>query len=209
MEYIVKAKDSNIEINSPKNHKKDIISFIILFTFAIIGLIYNATIDHSFIFLIPLMILAGIVIWIDSKWSLKVNNRKIYIKKGFSNTIIDYSNLINTRLKKHGMIGEGSTGISWYLEIEHIKNNKFVMTTIPISYLEEVLPSISEFRNNFITNLELKTRTSISEEYFDIRENEITEIISKKEKEHKWKKVIIIIGIILFIIMSMIPVFSK
>lgn len=207
MEYILKAKDSNIEINSPKNHKKDIISFIILYTFGITSLIYYATIDHNFIFLILLMILAGIVIWIDSKWSLKVNDRKIYIKKGFSNTIIDYPNLINTRLKK---LGEGSTRSRWYLEIEHIKNNKFVMTSIPISYIEEVLPSISEFRSNFITNLELKTRTSISDEYFDIRENEITEIIiNKKEKEYKWKKIIIIIGIILFIIMNMIPVFSK
>ena len=92
-EYIVKAKDVNIEIHE-ETKKKDKIIMIVLVIYMIIILLFTvpllATLAISLI-----MILAIIGLYKYGKWDLIIKDQKVYILNyGFLNYEIDYENLI-------------------------------------------------------------------------------------------------------------------
>lgn len=168
-EYIVKAKRTSLETYGPQNEKKDKISFFIIWIFtAALCIFFIKPLINMTLILFVILIL-GIVVILNSKWKLKIEDEKLYIKKGFINYIIEYSDLINVKRRTNQTLDGGTAEKGHFLEIEYMKNNHYKV--LNLSYSQKNMESIIlEICSLFITNKQLEKYSNISDDYLNIKE---------------------------------------
>ncbi|MFR2570752.1 MAG: hypothetical protein ACLS90_03485 [Clostridia bacterium] len=150
------------------------------------------------------------------KWKLVAKDRKLYIKRGFIEKEINYSELIEVNVIKHEGTTYSKYGYNHYriymFEIKYIDTQKEKIRVIELELKdsETKRKEAREFCNIFLTN-DNNENNYDERAFFKVRDSfgEIEQKINEKldekkeveKKEVKIKKIIIIVSIIIFIMM--------
>lgn len=173
-EYIIKARDLDIEIKNKHKYIKHLIVLEVLIV--IIALLQLIASNNSslLIFLMPFIIYPVVTI-LEYNWSLKIINRTIYIKNHSGSHKIQYKDLLSINVLYRG---RGNT--ERVLEVKYLKKNKIIKVILPFS--GELDSKIYEICKSFITNEEIENGKQIEYGYFDIREEVKNGFIEKKKE---------------------------
>lgn len=201
-DYIVKAKDINIEIehsiiNKYKSFKKFIYAEILGFILALIYIIISHNI--SVIMVLGFLVMATVIIIFEKNWSIKIKNRKIYIKNHSGNHKIKYENLICFR-KCYRIIKHSREKI---IEVKYLKGKKIVHIILP--YADEFEYELEQMCNTFITKGDIENGVYIDNQYFDIRDENQNNYIEKKSRfkidKHIFYIMVLVGNLIVYIIL--------
>lgn len=195
-DYIVKAKDVDIEIkqsilNKYKSVKYFIFTEILAFILVLILIIFSKDIAVNAIMYIFFFIMATVVIILESNWSIKIKDRIIYIKNHSGNHKIKYKDLVYFRRT----IRNRSERV---LYVKYLKKNKIIDIILP--YADEFEEQLEQICKAFITKDDIENGIEIGSDYFYIREDDENNVIEKKNI--KLNLVVIMVFILLLLIMS-------
>lgn len=195
-DYIVKARDIDIEIrqsliNKYKSVKYFIYIEIFVFIIAFISIIFSKDIAVNAIMFIGFFIMATVVIILENNWSIKIKDRIIYIKNHSGNHKIKYKDLIYLRRT----IRNRSEKV---LYVKYLKKNKIIDITLP--YADEFEEQLEQICKAFITKDDIENGIKIGSGYFNIREDDENNNIEKKNI--KVNSEAILIFVLLLLIMS-------
>ena len=195
-DYIVKAKDIDIEIKQSLLDKyKSVKYFIYVEIFVVIveflPIIFSKDIARNVIMFMFLFIITTVVIILESNWSIKIKDRIIYIKNHSGNHKIKYKDLIYLRRT----IRNRSEKV---LYVKYLKKNKIIDITLP--YADEFEEQLDQICEAFITKDDIEEGKYVSKEYFDIREDDENNNIEKKNIKVNSEAIMILV--LLLLIMS-------
>lgn len=202
-DYIVKAKDIDIEIkqsiiNKYKSFKYFLGIEIFAFVIAMIQLFFSKDKSINLIMFVGCILMATLVIVLENSWSIKVKDKKIYIKSNVGNHKIKYKDLVSIE-RCYRTIKHHSEKV---LEVRYLKGRKIVHVVLP--YADESEYQLKQICDSFITKEEIENGIVIGRDYFEIRDEEENEFIKKKNIKINQSILLIIILIsemICFIIM--------
>ena len=199
-DYIVKAKDIDIEIKQSLLDKYKSFIYVEIFAFiiAFISIIFSKDIAVNAIMFIGFFIMATVVIILENSWSIKINDRIIYIKNHSGNHKIKYKDLIYLRRT----IRNRSEKV---LYVKYLKKNKIIDITLP--YADEFEEQLDQICEAFITKDDIENEIKIGSGYFDIREDDENNNIEKKNIKVNSEAIMIFI-LLLLIISCIILVFE-
>ncbi|MBO4815733.1 MAG: hypothetical protein J5507_02110 [Clostridia bacterium] len=179
-DYIVKAKDVEAEIKHSIIDKYKSIKFFIIFQsicffILLIYIICSKSFLEKGIWIIGFLILAIIIIILESNWSLEIKDRVVYIKNHSGKHIINYKDLVYFRkgyrqIKNH---------VEKVLNVKYLKKNKIIKIVLPY-YDDEFDIQLEQICKAFITKEDIEKGIEIDRDYFYIRNDEENTIIEKK-----------------------------
>ena len=195
-DYIVKAKDIDIEIKQSLLDKYQSVKYFIyveIFVFIVefLPIIFSKDIARNVIMFMFLFIITTVVIILESNWSIKIKDRIIYIKNHSGNHKIKYKDLIYLRRT----IRNRSEKV---LYVKYLKKNKIIDITLP--YADEFEEQLDQICEAFITKDDIEEGKYVSKEYFDIREDDENNNIEKKNIKVNSEAIMILV--LLLLIMS-------
>lgn len=195
-DYIVKAKDIDIEIKQSLLDKYKSVKYFIyveIFVFIVefLPIIFSKDIARNVIMFMFLFIITTVVIILESNWSIKIKDRIIYIKNHSGNHKIKYKDLIYLRRT----IRNRSEKV---LYVKYLKKNKIIDITLP--YADEFEEQLDQICEAFITKDDIEEGKYVSKEYFDIREDDENNNIEKKNIKVNSEAIMILV--LLLLIMS-------
>ena len=198
-DYIVKAKDVDIEIkqsilNKYKSVKYFIFTEIFAFILVLILIIFSKDIAVNAIMYIGFFIMATVVIILESNWSIKIKDRIIYIKNHSGNHKIKYKDLVYFRIC-YRTIRHYREKV---LNVKYLKKNRIIDITLP--YADEFEEQLEQICKAFITKDDIENGIEIGSDYFYIREDDENNIIEKKNI--KLNLIVIMVFLLLILIMS-------
>ncbi len=175
-DYIVKARDIDIEIkqsliNKYKSVKYFIYVEVFVFFIAFISMFFSKDIAVNAIIFISFFVMVTVVIILENNWSIKIKNRIIYIKNHSGNHKIKYKDLIYLRRT----IRNRSEKV---LYVKYLKKNKIITVILP--YINEFEEQLDQICKAFITKNDIENRIEFDSAYFDIREDDENNNIEKK-----------------------------
>lgn len=166
-EYIVKAKNANIETYGAQDELKDKASFYIIWIITVILCVFLKPLSTMIIALL-IVISSGLFIILNSKWTLKIKDKRLDIKKGFRSYVIEYKDLINVKKLEVNSYDSPSYSKQNHLQIEFMKEKCYKNIYLPYSQ-KNMESTILDICQLFITNKELERNPDVSEEYISIR----------------------------------------
>lgn len=201
MEYIVKAKDSKIEIKSLLNDKIKIVLIIdIVLYFVLLLFVFEPGISiistvQQLIFYTFIYMMFIIMYIVNFGWNFKIDNRKIYINILLKHYVINYSQLINITYQKEYR--------SKYMLIQYLENEQ--IKQIKLTSINKEYSKLKKINKLFITNKELQRGIKPEDEYFDIRDENLQNIIIKNKKM-SLQDIVGLVFIVVFIFMLIINI---
>ena len=187
-DYIVKAKDINIDIQQSiiENIKKYIYIEIFVFFILLIQILFSKRFAIIAVMYLSFFLIINILRVLLHNWSIRIKDRTIYIKNHSGNHKIKYKDLISIQnFTRHDN-----------MEIKDLKRNKICRIVLPYEYRFE--SQIEQICNSFITKNDVEQGKYFNKEFFDIREDDGNNYIEKKNK--KVNTVAIMIIVLLFLI---------
>lgn len=224
--YIVKAKNENSEINSKVYMDANyILKCISIIVFAIIFMYWFINKLENWIWptvfgVLGVFVVLGIDSYINT-WKVFTKNRKLYIRRYFSEEEIDYSCLVTMEvIRKIPTSDEQRLRkiYTYFLVIKYVDHKKEKIKTKKLQVKEELVPEVEKFCQMFMTNIQAEE--GYDESFLDVREeNSLSDRIINKceekelerqEKETKLMRIVIIVGIIIFFMMiASIPIIEN
>ena len=195
-DYIVKAKNIDIEIKQSLTNKYKSVKYFIyveIFAFftALISISFSKDFAVNAIMFIGFFVMITVVIILENNWSIKIKDRIIYIKNHSGNHKIKYKDLINLQRTIRNRNEK-------VLYVKYLKKNKIITVILP--YADEFEEQLDQICKAFITKNDIENGIEFSSGYFDIREDDENTYIEKKNI--KLNMVTIMIFILLFLIIS-------
>ena len=179
-DYIVKAKDLNVEIKHTLKDKYKNITyigigiFIAFIIFLILILVSKNRVANTIEYL-GIFIICGAVFIIENKWTLKIKDRIIYINTRDGQYKIKYRDLICFYASTRKYKGRPYEKV---LVVKYLKRNKIKQIIVP--YADEFDYEIKQICKAFVTKGEIENGRQIGNSYFDIRDEEENSFIEKK-----------------------------
>lgn len=224
--YIVKAKAENSEINSAiyidAKYIQLCVSLIIL---AILSVYFYSEklgnwIKPTIFAILSILAILGAYSYTNT-WQVITKNGKLYIRRIFSEKVIDYSCLVNVEVDYEIVTSDNPNSRPhkrYFLAIKYVHYKKEKIKTIKLQLKEETLPEAEKFCRMFMTNKQAEKR--YDECFLDVREeNSLPDRVIKKyiqkeiemEKvEPKLKVIVVIIALIIFfMMMASIPIIEN
>ena len=208
-DYIVKAKDIDIEIKQSIINKYKSLKYILgievfALIIAIIQLFYSKDKSINLIMFVGLVLMATLVTVLERNWRIRVKDKKIYIKSNVGNHKIEYKDLISIKrcyrtIKHHR---------EKVLEVRYLKGRKLVQVVLP--YADESEYQLKQICDSFITKEEIENGIVTGRDYFEIRDEEENEFIKKKNIRINQSilLIIILIGEMICLIIMTIELFK-
>lgn len=225
--YIVKAKNENSEINSKVYIDANyilrcigVILFAIFFMYWFINELKNWIWPTVFGILGVFAVLGAYSY--TNTWKVFTQNGKLYIRRYFSEKEIDYSCLVTMEVICKVTTSDEPRSrkiYTYFLVIKYVDYKKEKIKTRKLQVKEELVSEVEKLCQMFMTNIEAE-RKGYDESFLDVREeNSLPDRIIKKyeekelaekEREPKLKRIVIIIGIIIFfMMMASIPIIEN
>ena len=179
-DYIVKARDLNVEIKQNlRDRFKNInyigISIFIVFTIFLILILLSKNRVANTIEYLGLFLICMAVFIIENKWNLKIKDRIIYINTRDGQCKIKYRDLVCFYTGTRKYKGRPYEKV---LVIKYLKKNKIKQIIVP--YADEFDFEIKQICKTFVTKEEIENGRQIGSGYFDIRDEEQNNYIEKK-----------------------------
>ena len=179
-DYIVKARDLNVEIKQNlRDRFKNInyigISIFIVFTIFLILILLSKNRVANTIEYLGLFLICMAVFIIENKWNLKIKDRIIYINTRDGQYKIKYRDLVCFYAGTRKYKGRPYEKV---LVINYLKKNKIKQIIVP--YADEFNYEIKQICKSFVTKEEIENGRQIGSDYFDIRDEEQNNYIEKK-----------------------------
>lgn len=194
-DYIVKARDIDIEIkqsliNKYKSVKYFIFIEIVVLFMAFILITFLKDIAIKAIMFIGFFVMATVVIIFENNWSIKIKDRIIYVKNHSGNHKIKYKDLIYLRktIRNHSEKA---------LYVKYLKKNKIITVILP--YADEFEEPLEQICKAFITKDDIENGIEIGSGYFDIREDDKNNTIEKKNIKVNSEAIMIFVLLLLII----------